>query len=140
MFDVMNQASNDSTDDGAFSSYTPPKTFYEIMQGAKAAFDEVPSEPSIFNIIDTTATVVEEVTDKAKETKAPKKEAPKKEETKEVTATANAFDLFSFCGFTFTENAQPVAKEESSAESAPKKTARKKKALEGQMSLFDLVA
>lgn len=126
MFDVMNTASNDTADDDRFSSYVPPKTFYEIMQGAKAAFD-VPAAPAILDfgniapaitpVIDTVAEVVEE---------APVIE--KKEET---------FDLFGFCGFVSAAAPAPSTEEK---DSEPKKKARKKKEMEGQQSLFDLFA
>ncbi len=130
MFDVMNSASND-TDDDRFSSYVPPKTFYEIMGGAKAVFDQ-PSEPLTASVLDFTLPALPVVEDKEsvpEETEAQEKRA-------EESQASQGFDLFAFCGFSpFVQACAPVKQEEASA---PKKAAaRKKKEIAGQLSLFD---
>ncbi len=129
MFDVMNQASNDTTEDEErFSSYTPPKTFYEVMGGDKAAFEkkvsipdvDVSEQTSIFEIFaKTEEKPVEVITEEA---------APVEE---------SFFDAFGF-GFITGGVTQSAPAETVSLSVA--KTGKKKKVIEGQLSLFDFAA
>jgi len=139
MFDVMNGSNADSSDDDRFSSYVPPKTFYEVMEGAKAAFEDDT------NVIDAEQVSIFDIVEQAKESekKAEKvvkaDEEPKEVPVKETSDDLSLFDLFG--GFSiFADNTPvPEPKAEDKVVSV-KKAPKKKQPMSGQMSLFDLVA
>ena len=135
MFDVMNQGN--FSDDGRYDGYVPPKTFYEIMEGEEM-YSENKTE-NIVPIITSIQTIVAPKTTKTS-TKTTKKEVAKntKTETKKASVSTgisgqmSMFDLFA--------DFKPIVYNEELVELQPKAKAKKVKAIEGQVSLFDFAA
>ncbi|WP_026653373.1 DEAD/DEAH box helicase [Butyrivibrio proteoclasticus] len=143
MFDVMN-ASNNSSDDN-YVDYIPPKTFYEVMDGAEM-YEEHKTD-SVTPIITSVTTVIGATTKKsAPKTKSAKtKSAGKKKVTtaKKVTdttikvvdsASTSQMPVFDIFG-----DFEPVVYNDELTDFVSKKP-KKAKAISGQVSIFDLAA
>ena len=140
MFDVMN-ASNASGDDERYSSYVPPKTFYEIMGGEKAAFEKNSPKAvtEVTTVVDTSAVEVTDIK-KSEETKTTVTTkvttTTKTTKTKKKTSGFAQISIFDV-GVKLVATNKDLLDEQLSNSKSKKKP---KKALKGQLSLFDLVA
>ncbi len=130
MFDVMN-ASNNSSDD-KYADYVPPKTFYEVMDGAEMYVEK---SQTVTPLITEIKTVVVPVTPKAVEIVAEKAEETKSVfELQSQTSTSGFVSFLDLIG-----DVKPIVYNTELTDFV-KPTKRKVKKVEGQLSLFDLVA
>ena len=133
MFDVMNQSNSSGGDDSRYGDYVPPKTFYEVMDGDKAAFEN--DAPVVVTKVTTVVN-----TDSAQTTSTTTKTTTttvKKASKKKAVDTAQ-FSIFDE-GFSFTFNkcGGELLDEQIKNTTSKKKP---KKQMVGQFSIFDFMA
>ncbi len=132
MFDVMSSSKGDD-DESKYGDYTPPKTYYELMEGE--------------DIIDVPSSVVTPVAPEAKESQPkadaeakPKKASSKKSKVTGISSKPRQMSLFDLGEDLFKPvvvNTDLLKAEEERNGKAKKKA---KKQVEGQLSLFDMFA
>jgi hypothetical protein len=141
MFDVMNQSNSSGGDDSRYGEYVPPKTFYEVMDGEKAAFEN--EKPVVVTKVTTVVNTSETATTKTttstttttKTTTTPK---TKKTVAKKKDADFGQFSIFDK-EFSFVlSGANSELLEEQITNNTSKR--KPKKQMGGQLSIFDLIA
>ena len=141
MFDVMNQSNSSGGDDSRYGDYVPPKTFYEVMDGEKAAFEN--EKPVVVTKVTTVVNTSETATTKTttstttttKTTTTPK---TKKTVSKKKDTDFGQFSIFDK-EFSFVlSGANSELLEEQITNNTSKR--KPKKQMGGQLSIFDLIA
>lgn len=138
MFDVMNQANASGDDESRYGDYVPPKTFYEVMDGEKAAFEE--DKPvvvtTVKTVVNTETPKVATTTETTTTTTVTKKAVKATTKKKEQTSTAQ-YNIFDEGLFKFTSVNSELLDEQVANTSSKKKA---KKQLAAQISIWDMLA
>ena len=130
MFDVMNQSNSEDSNESRYSDYTPPQTFYELMDGARASFET--EKPVVVTKITTVVN-----TEDSKITQINTDESCKKNKKSKIDdIQATQYSIFDEAfSFSFSSVNSELLEEQLKTTPIRKKA---KKTLTGQYSIFDL--